>query len=246
MPAIDLLTLLCAAVFALIHLSIRRLEFLEGGPRHAWLSFSGGVAVSYVFLHVLPELGAHQRVFAEALALPAETAEAWVYSLALLGLAVFYGLERLAKGSRARSLEAGGADRVEAELFWLHLGPFGLYNLLIGYLLLHREESGLWSLATYFVAMALHFVTADLGLREHHKERYAHRGRWLLAGAVLGGWLLGLLVALPPIAIGGCFAFLAGGVLLNVLKEELPEERATRFWPFGVGAALYAALLLAG
>lgn len=40
------------------------------------------------------------------------------------------------------------------------------------------------------------------------------------------------------------FAFLAGGMILNVLKEELPEERESRFTAFLSGAAGYAALLL--
>ncbi len=40
------------------------------------------------------------------------------------------------------------------------------------------------------------------------------------------------------------FAFLAGGVVLNVLKEELPEDRKSRFSAFAVGSAAYAALLL--
>jgi hypothetical protein len=31
---------------------------------------------------------------------------------------------------------------------------------------------------------------------------------------------------------------------LNVLKEELPEERQSRFWAFALGAAIYALLLL--
>lgn len=31
---------------------------------------------------------------------------------------------------------------------------------------------------------------------------------------------------------------------MNVLKEELPEERQSRFWAFALGAAAYAALLL--
>jgi hypothetical protein len=39
-------------------------------------------------------------------------------------------------------------------------------------------------------------------------------------------------------------AFLASGVVLNALKEELPEEREGRFWAFAIGAALFAALLL--
>ena len=32
---------------------------------------------------------------------------------------------------------------------------------------------------------------------------------------------------------------------MNVLEEELPKERESRFWAFAVGVALYAALLLA-
>lgn len=41
--------------------------------------------------------------------------------------------------------------------------------------------------------MALHFVVNDYGLREHHTEAYTQVGRWLLAAAVLGGWLLSTL-----------------------------------------------------
>ena len=31
---------------------------------------------------------------------------------------------------------------------------------------------------------------------------------------------------------------------MNVLKEELPEERESRFWASVLGAALYSAVLL--
>ncbi len=41
-------------------------------------------------------------------------------------------------------------------------------------------------------------------------------------------------------------AFLAGGIILNVLKEELPEERESRFGAFFVGSLLYSVLLLLG
>ena len=40
------------------------------------------------------------------------------------------------------------------------------------------------------------------------------------------------------------FAFLAGGVVLNVLKEELPAERDSNFAAFAVGATVFAGLLL--
>ena len=40
------------------------------------------------------------------------------------------------------------------------------------------------------------------------------------------------------------FDFLTGCIVLNVLKEELPEERECSLWPFAAGAAVYAVVLL--
>lgn len=238
------LTAILAAAFAAIHILIPRMRFLDVAPRSRWLSAAGGVAVAYVFLHILPELSAHRETFSEGLGLSEQTAEAWVYLVALAGLGAFYGLERAAKLSRGRSRSRNGRDAVEAHVFWLHMGSFGLYNLLIGYLLLHREETGLWSLVIYFVAMSLHFVTNDFGLREDHKERYDRLGRWCIAAAVMAGWALGALTSLSEVVIGFLFAFLAGGVVLNVLKEELPEERESRFLPFALALSGYALILL--
>lgn len=66
----------------------------------------------------------------------------------------------------------------------------------------------------------------------------------MLATAVLAGWAVGLLSEISEAALAVLFAFLAGGVVMNVLKEELPEERESRFWAFVLGAGLYAGVLL--
>ncbi|MGR3269677.1 hypothetical protein DU478_18855 [Thalassococcus profundi] len=234
-----LVAFLIAGVFAAVHVGIGVLRFLDVTPRSRWLSASGGVAVAYVFLHILPELALHRTVFAEALDTDAERAEALVYSLALAGLVVFYGLERTVKTSRRGGAVPG------AGTFWLHIGSFTVYNVIVGYLLLHRESDGAWSLAIYACAMILHFITTDHGLRADHKARYDTHARWILAAAVMAGWALGMWVTLPEFWIGGLFAFLAGGIVLNVLKEELPEERESRLWPFVFSAVGYAAVLLA-
>lgn len=231
-----LLTLLGALLFALVHLFAGRLRFLEGVPRSRWLSFAGGVSVAYVFVHLLPEMSAEQEAF-EAPGAALAYLEHHVYLIALLGLVAFYGLERAALRSRGGDAEAA----TSAAVFWLHVASFALYNALVGYLLVHREETGL---AWYAVAMALHFVVNDFGLREHHKRPYHRTGRWVLAGAILAGWALGVATEIGEAALATLFAFLAGGVVLNVLKEELPEERKSRFWAFALGAGGYAALLL--
>lgn len=87
--------------------------------------------------------------------------------------------------------------------------------------------------------------TNDFGLREDHKDGYDRSGRWVLATAVIIGWALGSATPLPEFFIGFLFAFLARSVVLNALKEELPEERQSRFWPFALGGAASAVLLVA-
>lgn len=62
--------------------------------------------------------------------------------------------------------------------------------------------------------------------------------------AVLAGWGVGVSTEVHPAALAALFAFLAGGVILNVLKEELPEERNSAFSAFALGSFCYAALLL--
>lgn len=47
----------------------------------------------------------------------------------------------------------------------------------------------------------------------------------MISAAVLGGWGVGALVEVPRLAMAVLTSFLAGGIVLNVLKEELPEER---------------------
>jgi predicted membrane protein len=197
-----------------------------------------------VFVHILPELSKAQVTLQSTLNIGLTFLEHHVYLVALLGLAVFYGLERFAKNSRQRSRKTGKGDVTSPGVFWIHIASFAVYNALIGYLLVHQEESSIKTLLFFSFAMALHFVVNDNGLRENHKQIYDHIGRWLLAAAITVGWVIGIGTEIHEAAIAVLFAFLAGSVVLNVLKEELPEEQESRFWSFVLGAIGYAILLL--
>lgn len=231
---------------ALVHLFAGRLRFLDVVPRSGWLSFAGGVSVAYVFIHVFPELEEAQRALDEHIGTIAFI-EHHAYLVALAGLAAFYGLERLVRADRKqRGARGTGEDApASAAVFWLHIGSFAFYNALVGYLLVSREDT-LLGMLFFFLAMAFHFLVNDHGLRQHHKGLYRRRGRWVLCIAVAVGWGIGLMTQVSEAATGALFAFLAGGIVLNVLKEELPEERLSRFWPFAFGAIVYATMLLVG
>ncbi|MDP9369023.1 MAG: hypothetical protein M3Q03_12215 [Chloroflexota bacterium] len=93
--------------------------------------------------------------------------------------------------------------------------------------------------------MALHFVVTDFGLLKHYRRAYGSIGRWVFSAALLSSWAIGLTEEIFEAALAPLLAFLAGGVVLNLVEEELPEERESQFWAFAVAASAYAALLLA-
>ncbi|WP_254766745.1 hypothetical protein [Salinilacihabitans rarus] len=237
---VAVLTPTFAVGLAVVHLFGARLLSLDVIPRSPWLSLAGGVSVAYVFVHVLPELAAAAETIERSESALAAI-EYHVYLVVLTGFVAFFGLERYVREASGE----GDGEREPDGVFWLHTASFGAYNALVGYLLVHRDERGVTALALFFVAMALHFVVNDYGLRSHHGRTYHRYGRWVLAGAVLVGFAVGYTGPVSEVLVAVLFAFLAGGVILNVMKEELPSERRSRFWAFAGGVAGYALVLLA-
>jgi len=236
------LTAAMAAFLALMHLLAGRIKTSDDGGKAPWLSLAGGASVAYVFVHILPDLCVGQNLI-KNLNYPALAAfDHHIFLVALCGLVLFYGLDRLAVTVRRGQDDAPLGH--SSPVFWIHLVFFALYNFLIAYLLLHRESPGPMNLFFFFTAMALHMAVNDSSLRRHFREAYEVTGRYVLAAAVLLGWTVGVLFAAHPPVLAALFAFLAGSVIMNVMKEEVPSERSVNFLGFLTGAVGYAALLL--
>jgi len=84
----------------------------------------------------------------------------------------------------------------------------------------------------------------DHGLRRHFTDDYHRLGRKVLAGAVLAGWAFGLACHVHEALLAVLFAFLAGGVVMNTMKDEIPLDGSGNYPAFALGALGYAALLL--
>ena len=94
------------------------------------------------------------------------------------------------------------------------------------------------------VAMFVKFVVSDRALHRIHKDPYDRIGRWLLVAAVAVGWLVGYLGSLGGIGPAAIQAFVAGGVLLNVCSEELPNDQHGRLRTFTAAALIFGSLLM--
>jgi uncharacterized membrane protein YbjE (DUF340 family) len=196
-----------------------------------------------VFVDILPELAAQNQALRESAAGERVFAEQRIYVLALLSFVVMYGLDHIVlshREDRRESVARGDAD----PLYRLHLAGFSAYGALIGYLLGERVEHGLGAFVVYTLAMAVHFVVVSHSLAEEHGAVYRRRGRWVLAAFVLAGWAIGAVFTLSEATFARLFALLAGGVVITSLRAELPDDRNGRFFPFCLGSALFAGILL--
>ncbi|MEO8740344.1 MAG: hypothetical protein ABI537_11675 [Casimicrobiaceae bacterium] len=241
-------SLVAALIFAGVYLASGWLGSSAAGERfwarRRYLSAAAGISVAYIFVDVLPELELQRQVVVNAAA-DAQLlfAEQRIYILALLSFVVMYGLEHMVlvqRESRRDTVAAGERDAV----YWLQIAGYAAYSALIGYLLVERAERGTLALAVYTFALAVHFLIVDHALAEEHGRAYTTRGRALLAASVIAGWLIAVLTPLSEVLVARLFAVLAGGVVITSLRSELPDDREGRFWPFCLGAVIFAVFLV--
>jgi hypothetical protein len=225
--------LLLSSAFPLAHYFRR----FTARIKHRWQALSAGVAVAYVFVNVIPELEVHRPIIAGSAMGVLLDAEKRVYLWALAGFVAFVGLSRLRYFTPSRALGASLVYRAE-------MAGYSLYTLLLGYLLVHREDDTLLSLELFVFAMGLHLFMLDNELAEQFEGGYEPRGRILLASFVLVGWVLGTADAFPDFLTSRLFAFVVGGVVITSAREELPVEEGGRLGWFVAGAAFYAILLM--
>ncbi|MBS1492584.1 MAG: hypothetical protein JST55_03685 [Bacteroidetes bacterium] len=239
-----ILTFFLAVIFFFVHAFSGAYFTNLTRRKYFWLSFSGGISVSYVFIHVFPELSDAQNDISQLHTSIIDYFDYHIYLISLIGFILFYGLESAAMVSRKKNIRYNNKDYAEGNVFLVHLVTFAIYNFQIGYFLLHRETPGLKSLLFFFVAMATHMMINDYSLRNHFKHFYLRSGRWILSSAVFLGWLCGVFFDVPKLVLSIMFAFIAGGMILNIIKEELPDERQSKFFGFASGCAVYSVLLL--
>lgn len=242
-PGVWVLAVVLAAFLALTHLFApailgSRLLNATASRQDAVASFSGGVAVAYVFVHMLPELADGERAFTGVTipdAVPDLFVQSSLFLVALIGVVIFYALD-------AKAEESTDSTRT---LYITHLILIGILNLIFAYTNPTRIELGPDFAILFTIVMSLHFVLSDRALARAHPEHFRSTDRWVLTAFLFAGLVLSyfapppneLFVAIPT-------AFLGGAVLLTVFREELPSVSVARLGWFAAGAGIFSVLLL--
>ncbi len=230
-----------ACLFGLVFLLGRHIHPLRAifPDRRVILSFSAGMSVAYVFVHVMPELQSARHIFKETATIVHQFEGIVVYFTALIGFLIFYGLENLSRHLRKPS----HSDR-SRRAFQLDIGGFSAYIGLMSYLLVNNLEDTAYSIWLYAVAIALHFLTIDHAMHHAYGTAYNRGGRFVLAAMAIFGWIIGLILPVPAFVIALFIALTSGGIIVNSMLMELSHDRDGRLAPFLIGGLLYGVILV--
>lgn len=128
--------------------------------------------------------------------------------------------------------------------FWLSVSSYALFNFFIGYAIAYKDDPSIQPLGLFTFAMALHYFTNDFTLMRENAQGYEAYGKWILIGSLTLGWALGNWFIISDAAIALVNAFIAGGVIVNVTKHELPADNPNSTETFLFGSAFYTTVLL--
>ena len=188
-----------------------------------WASVGGGAGLAYVFLHLLPELASGGSELSEAPGLidymPTPLAESLLFLVALVGLLVVFSLNVLMK------------QRQDAPPFanWLQFFNVAAINDLYAYSLPSLMTTGIVYGVLFTVAISAHVLLVDRYAAVHHPQRFRRRNRWMGSAALVLGFLHALLFhPVDAVTLAVATAFLGGGLLMGVFREELPDPNQAR------------------
>lgn len=228
----SLLSFLSVLLFALVHLLAEKSQKFSWKRQGKLLSFGGGVAISYVFVDLLPKLAKNEELIKNAFSGTLPYFEKHVYVAALLGFLLFFFVDQSKEFVRDRAR------------FWLSLSSYALFNFFVGYAVGDPTNPEVQPLALFTLAIALHYFVNDFSMSREHPHTYDAKARWILIAALLCGWAVSEIVAISASAVALISAFIGGGVIMNVTRHEVPKTNPHNTAVFITAALAYALLLL--
>lgn len=199
------------------------------------LSFGGGLAVAYVFLQLIPEVEEAHEYLGD-----------FMHFVILFSFLGFYALETAFLRHDRRIEESGHQDNAGGLSFWLHIGLTWFYTAMVIFALPADVSESLYVAVIVGLAIALHVTYKSYVMHEHHQRAYEAYGQFVLVLSPLAGWLAHVVIQPSEAVFDIVIAVLAGFLMQNVFREELPAHDLTRFrWMLSGSIVLLVLVLLA-
>lgn len=221
----ELLTGVLIFMLCSIHVFFPYIEQTLNKFKKNWVSVVGGIAVGYVFMSLLPKLSDYTVYIANLDHRYWKLMQYPVYLFALVGFMVYLAVDIWSGSENPRTL------------YWRQVQGlfFCIYSFFVGYILPQFPRAGLLPFILVTLVLCLHFMGINHFLYTWHSIYFKKVLRWLMAGSLIVGWLIGMIVVLPKIFKVSAIAFISGAILVNVMTAELPNKGKKRYLEFFAG-----------
>lgn len=223
------LAFIIALALALLHLLGEELESWIGGYRESIVSFGSGVSISYIFLHLVPEI---QRISASL--------SSFYLAFPLAGFSSIHLIEKYVSKSRI------SPDKMKKDFAEIHSTFLFLYNGAIGYLVASLLSKNFVSGVLFLIPLALHIVVSSMSVTELH-EKFASKKIFKVSISIAP--LVGVLFYQQPWMterlFDPVFGVVVGMFMYVVIRDSIPSDDKGKPVEYLAGTLLYLILILA-
>jgi hypothetical protein len=229
-----LLSGITVSILCAVHVLFPNIERALHRYKHIWVQWTGGMAIGYVFMYMLPKLSDDTSLIISNEPAEWEFLHYRLYLIAMIGLLTYLLVD---------IWSASKNPRVD---YWKQIqgASFCFYNLLIGYMLFNIPRTGILPPLLTTLGFGAHLMGMDHLFYKWHANYYKLTLKWLMTISLVVGWLLGFTVELPETFKASSTAFIAGGILINVITEKLPDREDGHFGPFLAGVGLFVVIAI--
>ena len=222
--AFHLLSLILAGILSFADYVTEHIYSKRIRANQKLISFSAGVAISYIILNLFPEISTYSLIDGKK-----------IFLYALLGFVSLNLIEQyVRKGLKIKSLTSYHKN--------IHVAYFFAYNFFIGIVLVNFALKGLAHTLLFFVPFLLYIVVEILPQEFKFKSSIfkVFYSMAPLFGALVGISYVGFAISV----FGELIAFITGTLLYIVIRESLPSDKAEKPLYFMTGALFYTLLIL--
>jgi zinc transporter ZupT len=186
------------------------------------VSFAAGLSVSYIFLHLFPQIY-----------LTAHEVPRLIFLAMLTGFVAYHAIEKLIYQYAPR-------DEVVDDIELEHSVTLFFYHFAIGIVFLSLMRQSQWDGVLFFIPVSLHVIINALP-HGHRFQRMSVKA--FFSSAPLLGVMMALVVPIPPVVYALLFGVVAGILLFVEAREVVPRRRAESIVWFLIGVVSYGFLI---
>ncbi|MCK5260658.1 MAG: hypothetical protein KAJ44_00580 [Thermoplasmatales archaeon] len=189
------------------------------------ISFSAGLAITYLFLDLIPQFSINVVELNEIL-----------FVFLLVGFTFVHLVE---KYIYQHTSEAHIEERLTIE----NQATLFLYHFIIGTIIVDFTRHGLNQVILFFIPIVIFTAVSTLPVKQHVSNKVNFFvALSTLFGAIFSGFIF---TEISPFIQTALLGFIVGGLLFSVIRHSIPKGREGEPLYFILGVLLYASIIIA-